>query len=58
MPSLVATTSALACKCVCARTSFALIKEVSGHMAAVGHTWALGNAQNHRDTDIALVHGV
>ena len=32
--------------------------EVSGHTAAVGHTWALGNAQDHWDTDVDLVHGV
>ena len=32
--------------------------EVSGHMAAVGHTWALGNAQDHRDMDGDLGHGV
>ena len=31
--------------------------EVSGHTAAMGHTWALGNAQDHRDTDGDMVHG-
>ena len=34
------------------------IMEVSGHTAAVGHTWALVNAQDHRDTHDDLVHGV
>ena len=34
------------------------ITEVSGHMAAVGHTWALGNAQNHRDKEGDLGHGI
>ena len=29
--------------------------EVSGHMAAVGHIWAPGNAQDHRDMDGAQV---
>ena len=32
--------------------------EVSGHTAAMGHTWALGNAQDHRDKDSDLGHGV
>ena len=32
--------------------------EVSGHRKAVGHTLALGNAQDYRDTDGDLVHGV
>ena len=34
------------------------IKEVPGHRAALGHTWALGNAQDHRDTHGDLVHGI
>ena len=34
------------------------IMEVSGHMAAVGHTQGLGNSQDHRNTDGCLVHGV
>ena len=34
------------------------ITELSGHMGTVGHTWALGNLQEHWDTDGALVHGV
>ena len=34
------------------------ITEVSGHMAAVGHTLALRNAQNHQNMAGALGHGV
>ena len=34
------------------------ITEVSGHMSAVCHTWALGNAQDHWDMDDDLIHGV
>ena len=34
------------------------ITEVTGHIAAVGHTLALGDAQDHRDTDGDLGHGV
>ena len=32
--------------------------EVLGHVAAVGHTWALENAQDHQGTDGDLGHGV
>ena len=34
------------------------ITELSGHMAAMGHTWALENVQDQKDTDGALVHGI
>ena len=34
------------------------ITEVSGHTAAMGHTWALENGQDHRDTDCDLGHDV
>ena len=33
------------------------ITEVSGYMAAVGHTSALGSAQDHQDMRGDLVHG-